>query len=141
MTVRRHRALIVHIFYTCILHYGGSQINVLTFIVQHACSVYTVYIHIIVLYRISFKFIAWVQGVYSPKTGCILQSFLILCGNMFPDIVYVHIVVLYMICFTFTVWVKGVYSQNKGCITGLFFILCGNMFLFQMALHICPVVQ
>ena len=101
--------------------YGGSQINILTFIVQRACSVHTVYIHIVVLYMISFKFIAWVQGVYSPKTGCILLCFLILCGNMFPDIIHVHIIVLYMICFTFTVWVQGVYSQMKGCITVFFF--------------------
>ena len=72
---------------------------------QCACSMHTAYIHIVVLYMISFKFIAWVQGMYSPKTGCILLCFLILCGNMFPDIVHVHahIVVLYMICFTFTV--------------------------------------
>ena len=103
--------------------YGGSQINVLTFIVQRACSMHTTYIHIVVLYMISFKSIVWVQGVYSPKTGCILLCFLILCGNMFPDIVHVYIIVLYMICFTFTVWVQGVYSQKTGCITVFFCIM------------------
>ena len=62
---------------------------------------HTAYIHIIVLYMILKKIIACVEGVYSPNTGCILLCFLILCGNMFQDIVHVHAhtIVLYMICF------------------------------------------
>ena len=142
LTACGHRALIVRIFFIQVDSIWCSQINVLTFItfiVQRACSVHTAYIHIIILYMISFKFIAWVQGVYSPKTGCILLCFLILCGNMFPDIVHVHIIVLYDLFY--------IYSVGTGCVQPkervnycVLFILCGNMFLSQMALHICPVI-
>ena len=121
--------------------YGGSQINVLTFIVQRACSVHTVYIHIVVLYMISFKFIVWVQGVCSPKTGCILLCFF--------DIVWKY-VSRYHTCtyHSFVYDLFYIYSVGTGCVQPkdrvhycVFFILCGNMFLSQMALHICPVVQ
>ena len=101
-----------------------SQINVhllhLLYSVLAACTQHT---YISCFVHDSFKFIAWVQGVYSPKTGCILLCFLMLCGNMFPDIVHVHIVVLYMICFTLQCGYRVCTVKRKGELLCSFYIM------------------